>query len=214
LIAQLTGKVIRSGASYMVLDVNGVGYKVNVPLSVIERHPSEPGQPLTLVTHLIVREDDLSLYGFNDDIELRVFELLLTVTGVGPKVALGLLSALTADDLAQAIGSEDVRTLTKVPGIGAKTAQRMVLELKEKIAQFGFERRVDGLAARDTVKKKDAAGNLIDDAVSALMNLGYSKPEAQRAADAALQEMLKTIPEPKFPDLLRAALNKLTKPQR
>jgi len=166
------------------------------------------------VTHLIVREDDLSLYGFNDDIELRVFELLLTVTGVGPKVALGLLSALTADDLAQAIGSEDVRTLTKVPGIGAKTAQRMVLELKEKIAQFGFERRVDGLAARDTVKKKDAAGNLIDDAVSALMNLGYSKPEAQRAADAALQEMLKTIPEPKFPDLLRAALNKLTKPQR
>ncbi len=210
MIAQLRGVVARSSGTFIVLDVNGVGYKVNVPLTVIENLP-EASQPLTLVTHTQVREDDISLFGFMDEVELRVFELLLTVSGVGPKVALGLLSALNADDLAQAISSDDVRTLTKVPGVGAKTAQRMVLELKEKIAQFGFERRVDRLSAGETVKKRDGNEVLLDDAVSALVNLGYNKPEAQRAANMAIEEMLKTNPAPKFADLLRASLNKLTK---
>lgn len=212
-IAQLKGTVVRTSGTFVVLDVGGVGYKVNVPVSVLSALP-EPGQPATLVTHLIVREDDLSLYGFSDDTELRVFEMLLSVSGVGPKVALGLLSALTADDLAQAIASEDVRTLTKVPGVGAKTAQRMVLELREKVAAFGFERRVDKMAAGERVQKRDGAQSTLDDAISALVNLGYSKPEAQRAADGALQEMLKAGPEPKFADLLRAALNRLTKSGR
>ncbi len=193
-----------------MLDVNGVGYKVNVPLTVIENLP-EPTESLTLVVHTQVREDDISLFGFINEVELRVFELLLTVSGVGPKVALGLLSALTADDLAQAISSDDVRTLTKVPGVGAKTAQRMVLELKEKIAQFGFERRVDKLSTTGTVKKREGNDALLDDAISALINLGYNKPEAQRAADMAIAEMLTTNPAPKFADLLRASLNKLTK---
>ncbi len=210
MIAQLRGVVARSSGTSIVLDVNGVGYKVNVPLTVIENLP-ESGVPLTLVTHTQVREDDISLFGFMVETELRVFELLLTVSGVGPKVALGLLSALTADDLAQAISSDDVRTLTKVPGVGAKTAQRMVLELKEKIAQFGFERRVDKLSATATVKKREGNDAILDDAVSALINLGYNKPEAQRAADMAMEEMLKTNTEPKFADLLRAALNRLTK---
>ncbi|MBC8101719.1 MAG: Holliday junction branch migration protein RuvA [Cytophagales bacterium] len=205
----LRGVVARAAAAYIVLDVNGVGYKVNVPLTVIEGLP-EAGQPLTLVIHMQVREDDISLFGFSSEVELRVFELLLTVSGVGPKVALGLLSALTADDLAQAISSEDVRTLTKVPGVGAKTAQRMVLELKEKIAQFGFERRVDRLTTGGTVQRREGNDALLDDAVSALINLGYNKPEAQRAADAALLEMLQTNPAPKFADLLRASLNRLT----
>ena len=210
MIAQLRGVVARSSGTSIVLDVNGVGYKVNVPLTVIENLP-ESGQPLTLVTHTQVREDDISLFGFMVETELRVFELLLTVSGVGPKVALGLLSALTADDLAQAISSDDVRTLTKVPGVGAKTAQRMVLELKEKFAQFGFERRVDKLSATTTVKKREGNDAILDDAVSALINLGYNKPEAQRAADMAMEEMLKTNSEPKFADLLRASLNRLTK---
>jgi Holliday junction DNA helicase RuvA len=209
-IAQLRGIVARSSGSYVVLDVNGVGYKVNVPLTVIENLP-ESTQPLTLITHTQVREDDISLFGFLDEVELRVFELLLTVSGVGPKVALGLLSALTADDLAQAISSDDVRTLTKVPGVGAKTAQRMVLELKEKILQFGFEQRVGKVATTGAVKKPEGNAALLEDAVSALTNLGYNKPEAQRAANMALEEMLKINDAPKFADLLRASLNKLTK---
>lgn len=210
MIAQLTGSVARSAAAYLVLDVQGVGYKVNVPLSVLESLPP-PGQPVTLVTHTLVREDDISLFGFNDEDEQRVFELLLSVSGVGPKVALALLSALPAASLAKAVAGEDVRTLTRVPGIGAKTAQRLVLELRDKLAAFAFDLKVDSLAAGAAVPKKDPAANTVDDVVSALVNLGYNRPEAARAADGALEELTKKgTANPEFPALLRAALNRLT----
>jgi Holliday junction DNA helicase RuvA len=208
-IAQLTGLVARVAAPFLVLDVHGVGYKVAVPLSVLEALPPA-GTPVTLATHTQVREDDISLYGFLEEIDLRVFELLLTVTGVGPKAALGLLSALSADELARAVGGEDVRTLTRVPGIGAKTAQRMVLELRDKLTALGFERRVEAFASRQNVKQKDVGQAVIEDVVSALINLGYNKTEAQRAADVALEEKLKTGPVPEFAVLLRGALNRLT----
>lgn len=215
MIAQLTGTIARRSGAFVVLDVNGVGYKVSVPLGVLESLPPNtenvPKQTVTLVTHLIVREDDLSLYGFASDTELRAFELLLTVSGVGPKVALALLSALTAQDLANAISDEDVRTLTRVPGVGAKTAQRMVLELKDKFAALGFENRMSLLASGgDTTTarpKNDSAG----DVVSALTNLGYNKAEAERATKMAQEEKTKNgDPAPDFPTLLRAALNRLT----
>lgn len=209
MIAQLSGVVARSTGSVVILDVHGVGYKVTVPVTVLESLP-EPGQPLTLVTHTLVREDDLSLYGFTDDTELRVFELLLTVSGIGPKAALALLSALPAEELAQAVSSEDVRTLTRVPGIGAKTAQRLVLELKEKLMALGFERRVEQMATGTPAKKKDAAATVVEDVVSALINLGYNKPEAQRATDSAMEEKRKSGPTPEFAVLLRASLNRLT----
>ena len=165
MIAQLTGTIARRAGGFVILDVNGVGYKVSVPLSVLENLPPEDEgnvQKVTLVTHLIVREDDLSLYGFGSETELRAFELLLTVSGVGPKVALALLSALTVEDLAHAIADEDVRTLTRVPGVGAKTAQRMVLELKDKFAALGFENKMSLLASgggrQTTVRRDDALG--------------------------------------------------------
>jgi Holliday junction DNA helicase RuvA len=209
-IARLSGAVARVGSN-LVIDVGGVGYKVHVPASVFGALPPE-GEKTTLVIHTLVREDDISLYGFLDDTELRVFELLLTVSGVGPKVALALLSALTADDLARAVASEDVRTLTKVPGVGAKTAQRMVLELKDKLQALGFERRVDNLAAGQKVKVRDEAETVADDVIAALLNLGYNRPEAKRATDAGLEEKIKSGGSlPAFSDLLRAALNRLTK---
>ncbi|HVK02749.1 MAG TPA: Holliday junction branch migration protein RuvA [Armatimonadaceae bacterium] len=210
MIAQLRGNVARSAGSFIVLDVGGVGYKIFVPVTVLESLP-EPGQPVTLHTHTLVREDDLSLYGFLAEIDLEAFELLLTVSGVGPKAALALLSAMTAEDLAQAIAADDVRTITRTPGIGPKTAQRMLLELRDKFARLGFARRVDRLAAGAQVKKKDEEESLADDVLSALTNLGYNKTEAQRAAAAALDEKLKSDPSPKFADVLRAALNRLTK---
>jgi holliday junction DNA helicase RuvA len=212
LIAQLTGTVAHATAPFVVLDVNGVGYKVAVPLSTLERLPL-PGseEKVTLLTHMLVREDDLSLYGFFDDLERRVFELLLTVQGVGPKVALALLSALGGAGLAQTVGAEDVRGLSKVPGIGAKTAQRLVLDLKDKLFALGFERKVEGLAATGKVIAKSSNAQLLEDVISALMNLGYNKVEAQKAADAALDDALKTEPSPQFPIVLRAALNRLTK---
>lgn len=211
MIAQLTGSVARVAdtTGYVVLDVNGVGYRVAVPVPVLVSLPAV-GEKVTLVTHLIVREDDLSLYGFSDESELRVFELLLTVSGVGPKVALALLSALTASDLAQAVASEDVRTLTRVPGVGAKTAQRMVLELRDKLAALGFERKVDQVARGAVVKTKTGAEALVEDVVAALLNLGYNKAEAQRASDAALEGLIKTGSSPDFGALLRASLSRLT----
>ena len=217
MIAQLTGTVARRGGAFVVLDVGGVGYKVSVPLSVLEALPPEPdlddapAKSVTLITHLIVREDDLALYGFNSDTELRAFELLLTVSGVGPKVALALLSALVVDDLADAIANDDVRTLTRVPGVGAKTAQRMVLELKDKFAALGFESRMSLLAVGSEPKTTRPKNDVGNDVVSALTNLGYNKAEAERATVAARDEKNKNgDASPDFAGLLRAALNRLT----
>ena len=210
MIAQLTGKVVRVAAPVVVLDVNGVGYRVSVPLSVIEQLPAD-GSPVTLVTHMIVREDDLALYGFLDTSDQQVFELLLTVTGVGPKAALALLSALGGDGLARVVSTEDVRTITKTPGIGPKLAQRLVLELKDKLAGMGFLRKVEQLAATHTVKVRSANDQLLEDVVSALINLGYNKNDAQRAGEVALTELLKTDSSPQFAVMLRAGLNQLTR---
>jgi len=195
----------------VVVDVSGVGYRVAVPVSVLERLPTAPTESVTLIIHTQVREDDISLFGFLEEMDLQVFELLLTVSGVGPKVALAMLSAMTAEDLARAVGSGDTRTLTRVPGVGARTAQRIALELKEKFSALGFERKVEAIAARQDVKKKDAMQETVDDVVSALLNLGYNKAEAQRATEMALDEKRKGGSDPIFPELLRAALNRLTK---
>ena len=204
MIAQLSGTVARIAAAYIVVDVQGVGYKVFVPVTVIESLPPL-GSPVTLVTHMLVREDDLSLYGFEGDLDLRLFELLLTVSGVGPKAALALLSALPAQSLANSIAQDDIRTLTRVPGIGAKTAQRMVLELKDKLSQIGLEIQTGLLSVDGTMKAPKLT--LADDVVSALVNLGYNKAEAQRAVDSALPTL---EGEPEFKILLRAGLNRLT----
>jgi Holliday junction DNA helicase RuvA len=209
LIAQLTGTVAWTAGAYIVLDVGGVGYKVSVPVTVLEALPPA-GEKLTLFIHTLVREDDISLFGFAGPEELRVFELLLSVSGVGPKAALALLSALPAEDLAQAVAGEDVRTLTRVPGVGAKTAQRLVLELRDKLSLLALERTAAGKPAPGA-KKRDARAEIVEDVVSALLNLGYNKPESARATEAARDEMVKAgAPEPEFAPLLRAALNRLT----
>ena len=210
MIAQLTGKVVRVATPAVVLDVNGVGYKVSVPLSVIEQLPAD-GSPVTLITHMIVREDDLSLYGFLDKSDKQVFELLITVSGVGPKVALGLLSALGGDGIARVVSAEDVKAITKTPGIGPKLAQRLVLELKDKLMAFGFSRKVEHLAVSPTVKVRSANEQLLEDVSSALANLGYNKNDGIRAAELALTDILKTDGSPPFATVLRAALNRLTR---
>ena len=211
MIAQLTGTVARVAdtSGYLVLDVQGVGYKVAVTVPVLTGLPPVGGA-VSLVIHTIVREDDISLYGFGGSDELRVFELLLTVSGVGPKVAMGLLSALQASDLAQAVADEDVKTLTRVPGVGAKTAQRMVLELKEKLAAFTFEQRAGSPTTAARPPKAPGVATVADDVVSALLNLGYHKSEAQRAADATMDSATRAGETPDFSGLLRAALGRLT----
>jgi len=204
-IAQLTGTVAFAGAPVVVLDVNGVGYQVSVPLSVLEQLPADGGT-VTLLTRLLVREDDMSLYGFVDALERHVFDLLLTVTGVGPKAALALLSALGGTGLARAVADDDLRSLTKVPGIGAKTGQRLILELKDKLAALGWSQRPGG---RETAPKPaPQPASVVDDVVSALVNLGYNRNEAAKAASAATDD---SGPTADFPALLRASLQRLTR---
>lgn len=168
MIASLQGIVDAIGADRMVVNVNGVGYKVSVPTSVLSEG-GVIGREIKLFTHLHVREDEMTLYGFAEADDLRLFDTILTVSGLGPKTALGMLSAMSAGDLSMAIATANTEILTSIPGIGKKTADRIVLELRDKVgALVAFSP-----AARLTQENVDV--------VSALTSLGYSVQEATRA---------------------------------
>jgi Holliday junction DNA helicase RuvA len=157
-IAYVSGEVIARGADHVVVDVRGVGYKVFVP-----RHPG--GDTVALHTHHVVRDDAQQLFGFETREELALFELVITVPGVGPKAALSLLSVSSPPALAAAIASGDAAALSRAPGVGKKTAERLIVELKGKIARGGVEREPTGLLTED-------------EAAAALQALGYSAAEA------------------------------------
>jgi Holliday junction DNA helicase RuvA len=164
-IAQLTGRVVGRRLDSIVLDVNGVGYLVQATQRALSK--AQGGQEVSLDTFLHVREDALQLYGFAEPAERELFELLLSVSGVGPKVAIAILSGSTPTDLRRAIALGDEARFVAIPGIGKKTAQRIVLELKERLGPVevgGGESPAEELMARD-----------------ALVELGYSVPEAERA---------------------------------
>lgn len=175
------------GADFIVIEVGGVGYRVRVPTPLFERL-GEVGTSVEVYTHLQVREDDLSLFGFATNDELELFELLLTVSGIGPKAALGMLSVASPNEVRAAIAHNNLAALTGIKGIGKKTAERLVLELKGKI-QVGEE--IAELSPLD------------QEVVATLINLGYSAAESQRAARLAGSSG-KTVE-----DRLRAALQYL-----
>jgi holliday junction DNA helicase RuvA len=198
-IAELSGKLTRIGADFVVLNVGGVGYKVFAPLSVIADLPSE-GSDARLFTFTHVKEDALTLYGFSDLDQQNVFELLLTVSGVGPKVALNILSVLPVEQLVEAIASDNHVALVRIPGIGAKTAQRIVLELKEKTATLAWEKRAERAA-------KPAEREALEDVVEGLVALGYNRNESRDAAERALQSV---TDKTNTAAVVRAALKLLT----
>ncbi|PKQ16143.1 MAG: Holliday junction branch migration protein RuvA [Actinobacteria bacterium HGW-Actinobacteria-7] len=169
MIAFLTGIVAAKGTGFVVLDVAGVGYQLNMPTGSLASLPPEGGRA-TIHTHLHVREDELSLFGFADDTEKSAFELLITVSGVGPKVALATLSALSPDALAAAIAADDVALISSVPGIGKKTAQRIILDLSEK---FDVEVLRGGIGGRGS----GASGSAASEARDALQVMGFSAAE-------------------------------------
>ena len=195
MIAHLRGRILRKATQEAIIDVSGVGYRVTIPLSTFYRL-GEVGSEASLLVHTHVREDALALYGFLTDEEQLLFERLLSVSGVGPKVALGILSGIEAPDLVEALRAGDVARLTRIPGVGKKTAERLVLELKDKMpVRTGpaAEAASPGTASRD-------------DLLSALVHLGYSRPEAERGVDKALREGK----EARFEDLLRRSLQVLS----
>jgi Holliday junction DNA helicase RuvA len=196
-IAQVRGRLLRKEPQEAVVDVGGVGYRVAIPLSTFYRI-GEPGIEVTLLTHTHVREDALALFGFLTETEQALFERLIAVSGVGPKLALSILSGIEAPDLVAALRSSDVIRLTRIPGVGKKTAERLVLELKDK---------VQGLAASEAeAPAASPAGSAKEDLVSALVHLGYSRPEAERGVDRALKE----DGTGRFEDLLRLSLRILS----
>jgi holliday junction DNA helicase RuvA len=193
-IAELRGRVLRKEPQEVVVDVAGVGYRVAIPLSTFYRL-GEPGSEIRLLTHTHVREDTLALFGFLTASEQALFERLIDVAGVGPRLALAILSGIEPPDLVAALRDGDVARLTRIPGVGRKTAERLVLELKDK---------VQGLAAAPA--PAPAAGSPKDDLVSALVHLGYSRPEAERGVDRALRDH----GDERFEDLLRRTLRTLS----
>ncbi len=194
MIGRLTGRLAAKATDHVLLDVGGVGYLVHIPLSTFYELP-EAESPASLFVHTHVREDALALYGFLTERERLLFLLLMSVAGIGPKVALTVLSGMPPSDLVEALRKQDVRRLVSIPGVGKKTAERMVLELAEKVEKLGGEPSPGAPAAVAA-----------DDVVSALVNLGYRKSEAERAV-----ETISRIGPPKdFGDFLKEALKRLT----
>ena len=178
MIASLQGTVTATGKDFIVLQVGGLGFRVFVPQRLLEGG-TELGAEIKLFTHLHVRENELTLYGCATEEELALFRLLLGVSGIGPKVALAILSFLPPDHLRAAIAQEDVTTLARVPGIGPKTAKKMVFDLKDKVAA-----EVPLGEPRPILTEADA------DLIAALTSLGYSVVEAQAAIQALPREPL------------------------
>ena len=199
MIALLTGQLAQRSPEQIIVDVAGVGYRLQIPLSTYYGLP-ETGQ-VQLRVHTHVKEDSIQLFGFLSDAEKALFALLLSVSGVGPKLAINILSHIPTDELAQALSHGDVPRLTAIPGIGKKSAERLVLELQDKAAKFAVVGIVAGAAAQ-----QPAAANHHQDALSALVNLGYKEALARNAL-----KNLPAAPGAPLEEVLKAALKILVK---
>jgi Holliday junction DNA helicase RuvA len=193
-IGRLTGRLASKAPDQVLLEVAGVGYLVHIPLSTFYELPEQEA-PASLWIHTHVREDALALYGFLTERERTLFLLLLGVTGIGPRVALTVLSGIPPLELVEALRKQDVRRLVAIPGVGKKTAERMVLELADRVAALPGDEPA-----------REPAAVAAEDVVSALVNLGYRKTEAEKAVDATAREV---APE-EFGEFLRLALKRLT----
>ena len=194
MIARLSGKLVSKKPTKTIIDTSGVGYLVQISLQTFYALPEE-GENVTLDIHTHVREEAISLFGFMRPGELLMFEKLIAVNKVGPKLAITILSGISFSDFVNAIFEKDIKRLASIPGIGKKTAERLVMELKDKlddIAEAGFA---------DTIKKQSAP----DDAVEALCSLGYKKAEAEKAVESARKESAPTSLE----ETLKRALQRL-----
>ena len=200
MIAHLRGRILEKQPTRVVVDVGGVGYDVAVPLSTFYGL-GEPGAEVALRVHTHVREDALALYGFATALELDLFNRLISISGIGPKLALAVLSGIEPPDLVSAIERGDVARLTAIPGVGKKTSERIVLELRDRLPRAHPAAAASGGAAADGLIVRD-------DLLSALMNLGYHRPLAEKAVDAALKTIGR---EAGFESTLKQALREVAK---
>ena len=196
MIAHLRGSVLEKHPNLAVLEAGGVGYEVHIPVSTFTRLP-DVGAEAKLRIHMHVREDAMLLYGFHSAEEKMLFEKLITVSGIGPKVALTALSGIAPAELVQAIRSGDIAKLTRIPGVGKKTAERMVVELRDKL-----EATLAGTPVAVAVSQGPLLTEVELDLISALVNLGSQRP----AAEAAVRKARATVPGDDFEKLFRKAM--------
>jgi holliday junction DNA helicase RuvA len=196
MIARLSGTLVEVQPDRVLIDVGGVGYDVAIPLGTFTALPSA-GHKATLFVHTHVREDAIQLFGFISKQEKLVFETLLTVSGIGPRVALSILSGLPLPELVGAIASQNARLLTSIPGVGRKLAERLGVELKEKMSLLGL----------GEASARIAKSSVADDAIAALKNLGYKAAQAEAAVTAAARR----VAVDDLNAILEAALKSLTR---
>jgi len=197
MIGYLQGTLIQAAPDRLLLDVQGVGYEVHIPLSTWYEIEKRREEKIRLFIHTHMREDGIALFGFWTEREKLLFERLIAVSGIGPRLARVILSGMPPEDLLGAIASGDLGRLATIPGIGKKTAERMVLELREKMREL----------AAELPDQSAAAVPADQDVVSALVNLGYKASQAERAVAEARREK----PEAAFNELLRSSLNRLSR---
>jgi len=203
MIGFLSGKILEKDANTVIVDVAGVGYEVTIPLSTFY-DLGEVGSDVSLRIFTHVREDALQLFGFRTARERDLFLKLISVQGIGARLGIAVLSGMSADEIVAAIRTDNLARLTSIPGVGRKTAERMVVELRDKIAELSVGAAAGSASATGTVSGSDT---VFDDALSALINLGYQR----NAAEKALQEAAKDGTELSVQKLLRSALQRLAK---
>ncbi|MDD5226110.1 MAG: Holliday junction branch migration protein RuvA [Candidatus Omnitrophica bacterium] len=193
----LNGKIAEKTPTAVILDVNGIGYEVRVSLSTFSSLPNL-GETVKLFTHFVVREDAQLLYGFATEEEREAFRLLISISGIGPKLAITLLSGVTLPELKRAIQEKNIPVLTAISGIGQKTAERVIIELKDKIG------KTEVSAGKEIVHDASVSDQMVEDSVAALVSLGYTKQKAKEAIQKTLKAMLGK--KPSVEEIIRAAL--------
>ena len=187
MIAHLSGTLLSKQATSVIVDVAGVGYEVTIPLSTFY-DLEDPGSNVQLRIYTHVREDALQLYGFKTARERELFLKIISVTGIGPKLGITLLSGMSADEMIASIRTNNLARLTLIPGVGRKTAERLIMELREKVAELSSAQLEEELGAKPEVGAETTEDTVRADALSALLNLGYQRSGAEKAIDAALSE--------------------------
>ena len=198
MISFIKGKLVHIYENVIIVENNGIGYEIFVPVSVIGNMPLV-GSEVMIYTYMHVREDALQLFGFLDRDTLEIFKLLITVSGIGPKGAIGVLGTLSADDIRYAVMAEDAKTIAKAPGIGAKTASKVVIELKDKLKMRDVAENISSeIDGQQSIFDDGGSKQAVSDAIEALVSLGYSATEATKAVrkanagdDVTVEELLK-----------------------
>lgn len=206
MIAHLSGTLLSKQATSVIVDVGGIGYEVTIPLSTYY-DLADVGAPVQLRIYTHVREDALQLYGFKTVRERELFLKIVSVTGIGPKLGITLLSGMSADEIIASIRTNNLARLTLIPGVGRKIAERLTMELREKVAELSSAQLEEEFGAKPEVSAEANEDSARGDALSALLNLGYQRSGAEKAIDAALAEGGEITVE----SILRRSLKKLAR---